>query len=40
MSKVRFITDAGRGMGVDIAKAALAAGKAGTITGNMKEIRR
>jgi NAD(P)-dependent dehydrogenase (short-subunit alcohol dehydrogenase family) len=40
MSKVCFITDAGRGMGVNIAKAALADRKLGTITGNMKEIRR
>ena len=33
MSKVWFITGAGRGMGVDIAKAALAAGHAVVATG-------
>ena len=36
-SKVWFITGAGRGMGVDIAKAALAAGNKVVATGRNKE---
>ncbi len=38
--KVWFITGAGRGMGVHIAKAALAAGNAVIATGITKETRR
>src|ERR1700679_3439545 len=37
MSKVWFITGAGRGLGVDIAKAALAAGYQGVATGRNTE---
>ena len=37
MSKVWLITGAGRGMGVNIVKAALAAGNAVFATGIMKE---
>ncbi len=40
MSKVRFITGVGRGMGVNIAKAALAVGKAVIAPGITKETRR
>ncbi len=40
MSKVWFITGAGRGISVNIAKAALAAGNAVTATGITKEARR
>jgi NAD(P)-dependent dehydrogenase (short-subunit alcohol dehydrogenase family) len=39
MSKVWFITGAGRGMDVDIAKPALAAGNAVSATGITKEAR-
>ena len=37
MSKVWFITGAGRGMGVDIVKAALAAGNAVVATGRITD---
>ncbi len=40
MSKVWFIADAGRGMGVNIAQAALAAGNAVIATDITKEARR
>ena len=40
MSKVWFITGAGRGMAVNIAKAALAAGNAVIAIGITKETRR
>ena len=40
MSNVWFITGTGRGMGVPIAKAALAAGNAVIATGITKETRR
>ncbi len=37
MSKVWFVTGAGRGMGTDIAKAALAAGYKGVATGRNRD---
>ncbi len=40
MSNVWFITGAGRGMGVNIAKVALAAGNTVIATGIAKETRR
>jgi NAD(P)-dependent dehydrogenase (short-subunit alcohol dehydrogenase family) len=40
MSKAWFITGAGRGMGVKIAKAVFAAGNAVVATGLTKETRR